>query len=216
MTVVGVVGAVRQISLDAPVEPEVYIPAAQVSVDATFFWPQQLVVRSTGNAAALAASIRRAVAEVDPDEPVANMRTMDDVFDGEVLNRNTQMTLVAVFAALALAMAAIGLYGVLSYTVAQRVPEIGVRMALGADPGDVARLILRQGGVVAFTGIVLGLAAALAASRLLQSLLFGVSARDPLVFTGSAVALLAVALLACWLPARRAASVDPLIALRAD
>jgi putative ABC transport system permease protein len=141
---------------------------------------------------------------------------MDDVFDGEVLNRNTQMTLVAVFAALALAMAAIGLYGVLSYTVAQRVPEIGVRMALGADPGDVARLILRQGGVVAFTGIVLGLAAALAASRLLQSLLFGVSARDPLVFTGSAVALLAVALLACWLPARRAASVDPLIALRAD
>ena len=156
MTVVGVVGDVRQLALDAPAEPEVYLPAAQVGVDASFFWPQHLVVRSSGNPAALAGSIRRAVAEVDPDEPVANIRSMNDVFDSELLNRNTQMTLVAVFAGLALAMASIGLYGVLAYTVAQRVPEIGVRMALGADRDGVARLIVRQGGLVALAGIALG------------------------------------------------------------
>jgi len=216
LTVVGVVGDVRQLALDAPAEPEVYLPAAQVGVAAPFFWPQHLVVRSSGNPSALAAAIRRAVAEVDPDEPVANIRSMNDVFDSELLNRTTQMTLVAVFAGLALAMASIGLYGVLAYAVAQRVPEIGIRMALGADRVGVARLIVRQGGLVALAGIALGLAAALAGGRLVESLLFGVSARDPLVFAAAAATLLGVALLACWLPARRAAAVDPLVALRAE
>ena len=216
LTVVGVVGNVRHMALDMPVEPEVYIPAGQVAVDATFFWPQHLVVRSSGNTAALAASIRRAVADVDPNEPVSNIRWMNDVFDSELLNRNTQMTLVAIFAGLALLMASIGLYGVLSYAVAQRVPEIGVRMALGAEPRGVAGMIVRHGGVVALVGIALGLAAALAGSRLIESLLYGVSSRDPVIFASAAVALLCVALLACWLPARRAAAVDPLIALRAE
>jgi ABC-type antimicrobial peptide transport system permease subunit len=194
----------------------VYIPAGQVAVDATFFWPQHLVVRSSGNTAGLAAAIRRAVADVDPNEPVSNIRWMNDVFDSELLNRNTQMTLVAVFAGLALLMASIGLYGVLSYAVAQRVPEIGVRMALGAEPRGVAGMIVRHGGVVALVGIVLGLATALAGSRLIESLLYGVSSHDPVVFASAAVALLGVALLACWLPARRAAAVDPLVALRAE
>jgi putative ABC transport system permease protein len=216
LTVVGVVGNVRQMALDVPVEPEVYIPAGQIAVDATFFWPQHLVVRSSGNTAGLAASIRRAVADVDPNEPVSNIRWMNDVFDSELLNRNTQMTLVAIFAGLALLMASVGLYGVLSYAVAQRVPEIGVRMALGAEPRGVAGMIVRHGGVVALVGIALGLAAALAGSRLIESLLYGVSSRDPVIFASAAGALLCVALLACWLPARRAAAVDPLIALRAE
>jgi putative ABC transport system permease protein len=216
LSVVGVVGNVRQMAPDVPVEPEVYIPAGQVAVDATFFWPQHLVVRSSGNTAGLAAAIRRAVADVDPNEPVSNIRWMNDVFDSELLNRNTQMTLVAVFAGLALLMASIGLYGVLSYAVAQRVPEIGVRMALGAEPRGVAGMIVRHGGVVALVGIVLGLATALAGSRLIESLLYGVSSHDPVVFASAAVALLGVALLACWLPARRAAAVDPLVALRAE
>ena len=141
---------------------------------------------------------------------------MNDIFDSDLLKRNTQMTLVAVFAGLALAMASIGLYGVLSYAVAQRVPEIGVRLALGAEPGGVARMVLRQGATLALTGIVLGVAAGLAGGRLIESLLYGVSARDPLVFAGAAAAVLSVALLACWLPARRAAAVDPLVALRAE
>jgi putative ABC transport system permease protein len=216
LTVVGVVGNVRQTALDAPVEPEIYIPASQVTVDAAFFWPQHLVVRSAADSAALAASVRQAVSDIDPDEPVANIRSMNDVFESELLNRNTQMTLVAVFAGLALAMASIGLYGVLSYAVAQRVPEIGVRIALGAAPGAVARMIVRQGGVVALAGIAVGLAAAFAGSRLITSLLYGVSARDPIVFAGATVTLMSAALLACWLPARRAASVDPLVALRAE
>jgi putative ABC transport system permease protein len=216
LTVVGVVGNVRQTALDAPVEPEVYIPAGQVDVDAAFFWPQHLVVRASADPVALASSIRRAVAEVDPDEPVANVRTMNDVFDSDLLKRNTQMTLVAVFAGLALAMASIGLYGVLSYAVAQRVPEIGVRLALGAEPPGVARMVLCQGAMLALTGIALGVTAGLAGGRLIESLLYGVSARDPLVFAGAAAAVLSVSLLACWLPARRAAGVDPLVALRSE
>lgn len=141
---------------------------------------------------------------------------MNDVFDSDLLKRNTQMTLVAVFAGLALVMASIGLYGVLSYAVAQRIPEIGVRLALGAEPRGVAQMVLRQGAMLALTGIALGVAAGLAGGRLIESLLYGVSARDPLVFAGASAAVLSVALLACWLPARRAAAVDPLVAMRAE
>jgi putative ABC transport system permease protein len=216
LTVVGVVSDVRQIALDTPMEPEVYIPAAQVGVDAPFFWPQHLVVRTPGEPLALAAAVRSAVSQVDPDEPVANIRSMEQIFDAELLNRNTQMMLVASFAGLALVMASIGLYGVLAWNVAQRTSEIGVRIALGAEPIAVVRMIAAHGGAIALAGIAIGLPLTVVAGRLLSSLLYQVSPHDPVVLVTATSMLLVVALLACWLPARRAASVDPLAALRAE
>jgi putative ABC transport system permease protein len=216
LTVVGVVSNVRTTALDTPMEPEVYIPAAQVAVDASFFWPQHLVVRTSGDPLALAAAVRAAVSNVDPDEPVANIRSMAQIVDIELMNRNTQMVLVAVFAALALIMASIGLYGVLAYNVAQRTPEIGVRIALGAEPSAVMRMVVGHGGAIAVTGIAVGLLLSIGAGRLLSSLLYQVSPYDPVVLLATTSLLLIVALAACWLPARRAAHVDPLVALRAE
>ena len=216
LTVVGVVSNVRQTALDTPIEPEVYIPAAQVAVDAAFFWPQHLVVRTSGDPLALAPAVRAAVSKVDPDEPVANIRSMAQIFDIELLNRSTQMVLVGVFAALALLMASIGLYGVLAYNVAQRTPEIGVRIALGAEPSAVMRMIVGHGGAIALIGIAVGLLLSIGTGRLLSSLLYQVSPHDPVVLLTTTSLLLVVALVACWLPARRAARVDPLVALRAE
>jgi putative ABC transport system permease protein len=215
-TVVGVVANVRQIGLDAPVEPEVYFPADQVSVNIAFMWPQHLVVRTTGEPLALAAAIRRAVADVDPNEPVANIRSMEQVFAADVLDRNTQMTLVAVFAALALVMASVGLYGVLSYTVTRRLPEIGVRMALGAQRSTVVAEIVRGALLLAASGIVLGTAGAFAATRLLTSALFSVSRTDPATFAATGLLVLVMSLVASAVPAFRGAGVDPTVALRAE
>ncbi|HUK36534.1 MAG TPA: FtsX-like permease family protein [Vicinamibacterales bacterium] len=161
-----------------PIEPEVYFPADQVAIDIRFMWPQHLVVRAAGDPLALAAAVRRAVSDVDPDEPVSNIQSMEQVFAADVLNRNTQMILVAVFAALALVMASVGLYGVLSYTVTRRLPEIGVRMALGAARTTVVMEIVRGALLLAASGIVLGAAGAFAATRLLVSSLFSVSRAD--------------------------------------
>jgi putative ABC transport system permease protein len=216
MTVVGVVNDVRQTGLDTPLEPEVYIPAAQADVEFAFFWPQFLVVRTSTDPLVLSSAVRDAVSNVDPDEPVANIRSMSQLFDAELLNRNTQMVLVGVFAALALLMASIGLYGVLSYNVAQRVPELGVRIALGAQPSAVVRMVVGHGGVMALAGIAVGLLVSIAGGRLLSSLLYQVSPYDPGVLLAATSVLLVVALVACWLPARRAASIDPLAALRTE
>ena len=215
-SVVGVVANVRQAGLDRPVEPEVYFPADQIAVNIPFMWPRHLVVRTTGDPLAVAAAVRRAVSDVDPDEPVSNIRTMEQVFATDVLDRNTQMMLIAAFAALALVMASVGLYGVLSYTVTRRIPEIGVRMALGARRGIVVMEIVRSAFLLAAVGIVLGAAGALAATRLLATSLFSVSRTDPATFGVTAAIVLVMSLVACWIPARRAASVDPLLALRAE
>ena len=139
---------------------------------------------------------------------------MSEVFEEELLRRNTQMTLVGAFAALALVMASVGLYGVLAYSVGQRTREIGIRMALGCDRGGVFKLVLRHGLVLTTVGVALGMAGALAATRLLERLLLGVSPTDPLTFASVAVTLLLVAALACALPARRATRIDPAVALR--
>ena len=216
LSVVGVVSNVRQTALDTPMEPEVYLPAAQADVNAAFFWPQHLVVRTPGDPLALAAAVRTAVSTVDPDEPVANIRSMAQIFDTELLNRNTQMVLVGVFAGLALIMASIGLYGVLAYNVAQRTPEIGVRIALGAEPSAVMRMIVAHGGAIALAGIAAGLLLSIAGGRVLSSLLYQVSPHDPVVLLATTSLLLVVAFIACWVPARRAARVDPLIALRSE
>ncbi len=215
-TVAGVVANVRQLGLDRPIEPEVYFPANQVDVNIPFMWPQHLVVRTAGNPLTVAAEVRRAVSEVDPDEPVANVRSMDQVFAADVLNRNTQMTLVAVFAVLALVMASVGLYGVLSYTVTRRMPEIGVRMALGARRSTVVAEIVRGALALAACGIALGAIGAFAATRLLTTSLFSISRSDPATFAGTSLVVLVMSLAASAVPAFRSAGIDPSVTLRAD
>ena len=214
--IVGVVGDVRQMGLEAAPEPEVYFSLDQPTGATPFFWPQHLVVRTQGDPLALAPAVRGAVWDVDPDQPVSSIRRMSDILDAELANRNTQMMLVGLFAAMALLLASVGLYGVLSYDVAQRTREIGLRMALGAQRADVVRAVIGRGVRVAAGGIVLGLASALALTRVLGSLLFGIRPTDPATFAAVSAMILIVALLATYVPARRAASVDPVSALRSE
>jgi putative ABC transport system permease protein len=216
LTIVGVVGDIRQMGLDLPAEPEVYLPLAQLTDAHPFLWPQHLVVRTAGDPLELAAAVRAVVWDVDPDQPVSSLRSMSQVFDGEVANRSTQMTLIAAFAGLALLMASLGLYGVLACAVAERTQEIGVRMALGARRTDVVGGIVRGALVLSAVGLALGLAGALAATRLLKSHLFSVGPSDPATFAAAASVVLIVSAVASYVPARRAASVDPLLVLRAD
>jgi len=154
------------------------------------------------------------VDNVDPNLAISQVRSLQDIVDRASDQTSFTMVLLAIAATVALLLGAIGIYGVISYIVAQRTGEIGVRLAMGAEPRTVARMILRQGGLVTLLGIVAGLIAAFAGSQLIRSLLYGVSSRDPGVFAAATVTLMSVALFACWLPARRAASVDPLVALR--
>jgi putative ABC transport system permease protein len=208
-TVVGVVGSVRHYGLDARPRPEVYLPHAQDS------WRHMAVVaRTDGDTAALAGAIEEQVRALDPAEPVFAVRTMDEVIAASVAGRRFGMALLAAFAGLALVLAAVGLYSVVAYSAAQRTHEIGVRMALGARAVDVVAMVLRQGMALALAGVAAGLAAALAASRLLEGMVFGVSATDPTTFVAIAALLAAVALVASYVPARRAARVDPMTALR--
>jgi len=166
--------------------------------------------------AASAAAARADLASLDRDLPLAGVRTMDEVIGRSIAERRFTMLLLATFACVAVMLAAIGVYGVLAYLVSQRTQEIGVRLAIGAAPTDVVRLFLREGVALALVGLLVGLGGAAAAGRLLAVLLFGVSARDPLTFASVAAALALVAVLASYLPARRAARVDPMTALRED
>jgi ABC-type antimicrobial peptide transport system permease subunit len=161
-------------------------------------------------------AVRRAVAELGSGEVVYAVQTMDDVLAHSLAARRLSMLLLSAFAALALLLSCIGIYGVISFLVGQRTHEIGVRMALGAQPGDVMRLVLGQGAKMAVLGVILGLAAALVLTRLMASQLFGVTPHDPFTFVSVGLLLILVALLACYVPARRAVRVDPLIALRCE
>jgi putative ABC transport system permease protein len=214
MTVVGIVRDVRQMGLAVPTDPELFIPLDQTAVP--FMWPRQIVVRTSGDPLALAPAVRRAIWGVDSDQPVSSVRAMGDVLDAELSNRNTQLTLIGSFALLALVLAAVGLYGVLSYTVSQRTNEIGLRMALGAEPKSVVGAIVRSALGTALLGIGVGLLAAYALTRTIASFLYGVSPTDPTTAAAVAGALLGVAALAAFVPARRAASVNPMTALRAE
>ncbi|HEX8722314.1 MAG TPA: ABC transporter permease [Pyrinomonadaceae bacterium] len=208
-TVVGVVGDAKQYDISEQQRPQVYTPYAQnPHIFAT------LVVRSRVEPLSLAEQVKRAVWSVDPEQPVWRVRTLERVLSQNVADRRFVLWLMACFAGLALGLTALGIYGVVSYAVAQRTHEIGVRMALGAQGRDVLRLVLRQGMAPALAGVALGLAGAFAATRLMAGLLYGVSPTDPATYAAVAVLLAAVALLACYLPARRATKVDPLIALR--
>jgi predicted permease len=212
LTVVGVVGDVRQAGLYGEVRRDLYAPYAQDRRG--FIAPRDLVLRTKGDATSVAGAVRQAVWSVDKDQPISNVRTMDQVFAAAISRERFQALLLGLFAALALVLACVGLYGVISYAVAQRTHEIGVRMALGAKPGDVLRLVIRQGMVLTFAGLVVGIAVGVVATRVLSEMLYGVTATDPVTFIGVPVLLLVVAFLACYIPARRATRIDPLVALR--
>ena len=159
-------------------------------------------------------ALRGVVWSVDPNQPIANINTLDNIVSKSIAQPRLNMLLMVVFGSLALVLAAIGIYGLLSYAVAQRTQEIGIRMALGAEVRDVLKLILKQGMKLAFIGEVIGFVSAFALARILRSLLFGVTPTDTMTFVAVACVLTAIALLACYLPARRATKVDPLVALR--
>jgi predicted permease len=213
-TIVGVVRDVRERGIAAAMKPAVYMPLSQSSLH----WPEptNLVVRTQGPPIALANAVRSAIAAVDSSQPVRDVRTMQEVAELEFADRSQSMRLLGIFAALALALAAIGIYGVLAYSVTQRTREIGVRMALGATTGGVTAMILRQGMGLVATGLCFGIAGALAAGRVLSGLLYGVAPADAGVISLVAVGLALVAAAACWIPARRAAAVDPILALREE
>jgi putative ABC transport system permease protein len=208
--IVGVVGDVKARTLDAETGPQVYVPHRQDGG----WGSMSLAVRTAGDPAALTAAVREEVRALDRALPVYDVKTLDDVVAASFADRRLLSTLIASFGVAALLLASVGLYGVISYTVGRRTHEFGVRMALGAAPADVLRLVLRQGLGLALVGVAAGVVAALAAVRLMSSLLYDVSASDPYIFTLVPLLLVAVALLACYLPARRATRVDPVEALR--
>ncbi|MCY1021024.1 ABC transporter permease [Pyxidicoccus sp. MSG2] len=210
-TVVGVVDDVRHGGPTAEPRAELYVPIMQST-----FPSMQFVARTEGEPLALAAAVRSAVAELDADLPVSQVRTLDAVVASATARPRFLSALVGVFAALALLLAGVGLYGVIAYMARQRTQEIGIRMALGARPEDVLRLVLGRGMRLAVLGVGLGLLAAWAATRVLGSMLHGVSATDPLTFGSLALLVLGVTMVATWLPARRATRVDPLVALRSE
>lgn len=208
-TIVGVVADIKQRALTAEVMPQAFVPLAQAPT-ATMF----LTVRSSVDPISLVSSIRKQLTDLDSSVPLYNVQTMDDVVAAQVASQRFNAAALAAFAGLAVLLAAVGIYGVMAYAVGQRTREIGVRMALGAEPGDVLRMVLRQGLGLTLLGIALGLCAALGLTRLMRTMVYGVKTTDPLTFIGVTAAFLAVALAACWIPARRATRVDPVIALR--
>jgi predicted permease len=209
MTVVGVVGHVRYRTLTAPSRVEVYWPESQQPDS-----DMSLAIRTSADPIRLASTIRKVVQEADPDQPVYRVATMRDLMAESVAGQRLAMILLAVFAGVAVALAAIGTYGVLAYSVAQRTHEIGIRMALGAERAGVLRMVAREGLTLATLGVVIGIAGALGLTRLLSSMLFAVHPSDPFTFVSVSLLLLAVALISSYLPARRAAKVDPMEALR--
>jgi putative ABC transport system permease protein len=211
--IVGVVGDVKHSALDEEAKREIYLPMAQARFPPIFM---SLAVRTSGDLMQMVAAVRGQVWGVDKDIPISNIETMERLMDKSVAPRRFNLLLLGAFALVGLALAGVGLYGVMSYTVTQRTREIGVRMALGANRVDVLRLVIGEGMKLALIGALLGLGGALALTRLLKTLLFGVSATDPLTFIVIAAVLIFVALLACWIPARRAASMDPLVSLRVE
>jgi putative ABC transport system permease protein len=207
--IVGVVRGVRHNGLEFEPEPQMYAPYAQFSMPFI-----NLVVRTRSQPLNMAGELRREVLAVDKEQPIADVRTMEQIVSESVAPRQFGMLLLSLFACVALLLASIGIYGVISYSVTQRTREIGIRIALGAKGGDVLRMIVGSGMGLALAGVGIGLFTSFALTRVMSSLLFQVSASDPATFLVVAVLLTIVALLACYIPARRAMKIDPIVALR--
>jgi putative ABC transport system permease protein len=209
--IVGVAGNVKADGLDTALRPMIYWRYTQ--------FPQvfnNLVVRAEGDPLSVLPAVKSQIQAVDSEQAIARIRTMDEVVSGSIAPRRFNMLLLGVFAALALILAAVGIYGVVSYTTAQRTHEFGVRLALGASTGDVLKLVVGQGLTLVLIGIGIGLAAAFLLTRVMSSLLFEVTSTDPVTYVSISILLAAVALFACWIPARRATTVDPMVALRQE
>src|SRR6267142_2680321 len=207
--IVGVVSDVKFNALSVPNSEEMYLPLEQVP------WPTTtLIVHSQGNPEMLVSAVRAKIAELDATLPISNVAGMDSVVASSVAQPRILSRFVGVFAGFALLLSAIGIYGVMAYSVASRTQEMGIRISLGAEPRDILQLVVKQGMRLALIGVAIGLVASLALTRLISTLLFGVSASDPLAFSVAAVVLVATALVACYLPARRATRVDPMVVLR--
>lgn len=208
--IIGVVKDVRQNDFVSEPKMQMYMPYQQLNS----FAPNALVVRTNVEPLSLAAAVRNAIWAVDKDQPVSNLRSMDEIVSEAVARQRFSMLLLGIFAALAMVLAAVGIYGVMSYSIAQRTREIGLRIALGAQKSDVLKMILRQGLRFVAAGLAIGLAASFVLTRVMASLLFGISATDPATFVAISLVLIAVALLASYIPAVRAMKIDPMLALR--
>jgi len=207
--IVGIVGNISQNALSDPQPPEMYVAYAQSSPPS-----MHLVVRTTADQGSMTASLRDALSSVDKDLALSSIRTLDDVRDASVAQPRFSSQLLGLFAALALVLAAVGLYGLMAYSVTHRTREIGIRMALGADRGSILRMTLVRGLQLVFWGTIIGLAGAFAFTRLLQDVLYGITATDLPTYAWVSLLLMGVALVACYVPARRAMRVDPMVALR--
>ena len=210
VNVVGVVKDVRQFELTAEPRPQMYLSYRQ----AGFFPLDDLVVKTDVDPSGMAATVRKTVWEIDKDQPVSDIRTMEEILAASIARQRFSMLLLAIFAGVAMVLAGVGIYGVMSYSVAQRTHEIGIRMALGAQTSAVLKLAVGYGMMLVSIGIVIGLIAAFGLTRLMSTLLFGVTATDPMTFTLISILLVCVAAIASYIPARRATKVDPIIALR--
>jgi putative ABC transport system permease protein len=215
--VVGVVGDVRVRGLERDSEPQVYLPSTQVKDGwLTFYAPKDLVVRTSGAVAPVVTAIREAVSRADPEQPVSDVRTLADIVEGQTASRSVQLSALGAFAAIAVLLACLGIHGLLSFVVASRTQEIGVRMAFGATRAAVLGLVLGRTAVLAAIGVTVGLGAAYAVSRSIQALLAGVSPADAGTFAAAAAIAFAMALAGSLVPARRAVGVDPISAIRVE
>jgi putative ABC transport system permease protein len=214
MTIVGVVADVRERGLDLAMKPGVYVPYTQTAI--SFFQPSALAIRTTREPLTIAKEVQEAVWSVDRDQPIANLRTMDDIVEAELANRTQMLKLLGTFAALAVVLAAFGVYAVLSLVVSQRTREIGLRLAVGARRADIVVSVLAHVGRLTAAAVIAGTAVGIVTTRLLSSLLYGVTPLDWTTFAAVALLLTLISMLAALVPTRRAATVDPIIALRGD